>query len=90
MADVDAWYAFAVQEEVGTRGSGPAAYEVELNCHYTWGTTAGVCLVPNLTERSVSQVRERSCRLWIHLQYTTRTAFTVDKDSGREQHSMAT
>lgn len=40
--DVDAWYAFTVQEEVGTRGSGPAAYEVEPEIAIILeGTTAG-------------------------------------------------
>ena len=40
--DVDAWYAFTVQEEVGTRGAGPAAYEVEPDIAIILeGTTAG-------------------------------------------------
>lgn len=40
--DVDAWYAFTVQEEVGTRGSGPAAYSVDPDIVIILeGTTAG-------------------------------------------------
>lgn len=40
--DVDAWYAFTVQEEVGTRGSGPAAYAVDPDIAIILeGTTAG-------------------------------------------------
>lgn len=40
--DVDAWYAFTVQEEVGTRGSGPAAYAVGPDIAIILeGTTAG-------------------------------------------------
>ncbi len=40
--DVSAWYAFTVQEEVGTRGSGPATYEVQPDIAIILeGTTAG-------------------------------------------------
>lgn len=40
--DVDTWYAFTVQEEVGTRGSGPAAFEVGPAVAIVLeGTTAG-------------------------------------------------
>lgn len=40
--DVTAWYAFTVQEEVGTRGSGPAAYAVQPDIAIILeGTTAG-------------------------------------------------
>jgi len=40
--DIDAWYAFTVQEEVGTRGSGPAAFAVGPGIAIILeGTTAG-------------------------------------------------
>jgi len=40
--EVDAWYAFTVQEEVGTRGSGPAAFAIEPGIAIILeGTTAG-------------------------------------------------